>query len=56
MKLFCFTCGDCDADFLKKQSAASICPHCKKILNLTGIFEVLGDPEHFIEIEKQEND
>ena len=54
MKLFCFKCEKCDSDFLKKKSDASLCPTCRKLLYLTGIFEVMGEPDVFLKIEEDD--
>lgn len=54
MKLFCFECPECDADYLRKKSQASLCPKCKSLMHLTGIFEVLGEPDHFIIVEESD--
>lgn len=56
MKLFGFECPKCDADYLRRKSDVSLCPNCKIILHLTGIFEVLGDDEFFVLTEESGQD
>lgn len=48
MKLFAFECPRCDADYLRRKSSASLCPVCKELMHLAGIFEVLGDPDSLV--------